>query len=159
MDNGFASLEDLEAAAAHGTEVFRPLKNQQQWLAEGKDPYQPKPSDKPAVAAWRVRMGTTAAPALYRLRASTAEWVNAGCRNRGLNQFRVRGLRKVLACVLWQVLAHNLLRAAARPCPQEAAAKPAAGGGQGEGAPQGVRRGGEGRADRTRGPNTTPLQS
>jgi hypothetical protein len=37
----------------------------------------------------------------------------------------------VLACVRWRVLAHNLLRAAARQHPQEAAAKPAAGGGQG----------------------------
>jgi hypothetical protein len=35
---------------------------------------------------------------VYRLRASTAEWVNAGCRNRGLYQLRVRGLAKVRCC-------------------------------------------------------------
>ena len=46
------------------------------------------------------------------MRASTAEWVNAGCRNRGLYQLRVRGLPKVRACALWQALAHNLTRMA-----------------------------------------------
>jgi hypothetical protein len=38
--------------------------------------------------------------------------VNAIARNRGLQQFRVRGRPKVLAVVLWYVLAHNLMRAA-----------------------------------------------
>jgi hypothetical protein len=32
-------------------------------------------------------------------------------RNRGLQQFRVRGRPKVRAVVLWYVLAHNLMRA------------------------------------------------
>jgi hypothetical protein len=34
-------------------------------------------------------------------------------RNRGLQQFRVRGRPKVRAVVLWYVLAHNLMRAVA----------------------------------------------
>ena len=37
--------------------------------------------------------------------------VNALARNRGLYQVRVRGRPKVLAVVLWYVLAHNLMRA------------------------------------------------
>jgi IS5 family transposase len=49
---------------------------------------------------------------IYRERASTAECVNALARNRGLQRFVVRGLRKVKAVVLWYVLAHNLMRAA-----------------------------------------------
>ncbi len=110
VDSGFASKQDIAAAAAAGTEVYMPVKNEEKLLAEGKDPYQAKPGDAPAVAAWRQRMGTEAAKALYRVRCATAEWVNAGCRNRGLQQFRVRGVAKALACVLWQVLAHNLLR-------------------------------------------------
>ena len=108
---GFAKLDDLEAvAAAHGTLVYRPVKDEQKQLAAGQDPYAAKRGDGPAVAAWRQRLGTAAAQTIYRQRCSTAEWVNAGVRNRGLYQFRVRGLAKVLAHVVWQALAHNLLR-------------------------------------------------
>jgi hypothetical protein len=56
-------------------------------------------------------MGTAAGQALYKLRAQTAEWANAGARNRGLYQVRVRGLQKVLAVTLLHALVHNLLRA------------------------------------------------
>jgi hypothetical protein len=68
--------------------------------------------DSPSVAAWRQRMGSDEAKEIYKERASTAECVNAIARNRGLQQFRVRGLRKVRAVLLWYVLAHNLIRAA-----------------------------------------------
>lgn len=47
---------------------------------------------------------------LYRWRPSIAEFPNADCRNRNLRQFRVRGLAKVKAVVLWHVLAFNFLR-------------------------------------------------
>jgi transposase len=113
VDSGFASHTDIETAAANGTEVYMPIKNEAKKLAAGENPYQPLPEDSPAVAAWRARMGTADGQALYRLRASTAEWVNAGCRNRGLYQVRVRGLEKVRCCALWQALAHNVLRATA----------------------------------------------
>lgn len=63
------------------------------------------------MAEWRQRMGTAAAKEIYKLRASTAECVNANARNRGLQQFRVRGVVKVRAVLLWYVLAHNLMRA------------------------------------------------
>ena len=66
--------------------------------------------DGPGVAAWRERMGTDAAKAIYRLRAATAEWTNALARNRGLQQFRVRGLERVRSVLLWFALAHNLAR-------------------------------------------------
>jgi len=55
-------------------------------------------------------MGTDAAKTLYKLRAATAECINAIARNRGLQQFRVRGLDKARAVVLWFALAHNLMR-------------------------------------------------
>ena len=57
-------------------------------------------------------MATDEAKEIYKDRASTAECVNAIARNRGLQQFRVRGLRKVRVVLLWYVLAHNLIRAA-----------------------------------------------
>ena len=56
-------------------------------------------------------MATDEAKAIYRQRASTAECVNALARNRGLQRFLVRGLRKVKAVVLLYALAHNLMRA------------------------------------------------
>ena len=58
-------------------------------------------------------MATDEAKAIYRERAATAECVNALARNRGLQRFLVRGLRKVKAVVLWYVLAHNLMRTVA----------------------------------------------
>ncbi len=61
------------------------------------------------VAAWRERMGTDEAKEKYRRRCKT-EWPNAVCRNRGLQQFPVRGLEEVKSVVLWRVLLHNLLR-------------------------------------------------
>jgi hypothetical protein len=113
VDYGFARLGDIDRLAAdHGAAVYMPLKAAAKWLARGDDPYLPRPKDSPAVVAWRARMGTAAAAEVYKRRASTAEWVNAGCRNRGLYQLRVRGLTKVRACALWQALAHNLTRTA-----------------------------------------------
>jgi len=78
-----------------------------------RDPHAPRPGDPPAVAAWRARMGTPEAQAIYKERAATAECVNAQARNRGLRQFLVRGLPKVRAIALWYALAHNLMRAVA----------------------------------------------
>ena len=76
---------------------------------KGQDPYAPKRGDTPQVAAWRQRMGTAEAQAKYKQRSKT-EWPNAECRNRGLQQFLVRGLEKVRSIVLWYVLTHNLFR-------------------------------------------------
>jgi len=111
VDGGFTTLDDIEKAESDGVQVLGPIKNEAAKKAQAQDPYQPRPKDGPGVAAWRQRMGTAAAQSTYRLRASTAEWVNAQVRNRGLYQVRVRGRQKVLAVVLWHALAHNLLRA------------------------------------------------
>ena len=74
------------------------------------DPYAPKPKDSEAGAQWRQRIGTAEAKCLYKDRAATAECVNALARNRGLNQFRVRGTAKGRCILLFHALAHNLLR-------------------------------------------------
>jgi IS5 family transposase len=68
--------------------------------------------DDAVLAAWRARMQTDAAQAIYRERAATSECVNALARQRGLRQFLVRGLAKVRTVLLWFALAHNLLHAA-----------------------------------------------
>jgi transposase len=110
VDGGFATVDAIDDAEQNGTKVYAPLKEEEKQLDEGKDPYTRKKSDTDATAQWRTRMGTAEAKTIYKERASTAEWVNAGARNRGLYGVRVRGQKKVLAVVLWYALAHNYAR-------------------------------------------------
>jgi transposase len=111
-DGGFATLDDIQALhAEHGVTVYAPVKDEAKKRDAGMDPFARRPGDPEGVAAWRERMGTEAAKTIYKQRAATAEWANAGMRNRGLHQFRVRGLAKIKAAVLWYALAHNLLQA------------------------------------------------
>jgi hypothetical protein len=107
VDGGFVKKEDIEAVSPQTT-VYAPVPQPKD---ADRDPHEPCANDGPAVAAWRARMGTVEAKAIYRQR-SQHECVNAIARNRGLQQFRVRGLAKAKAVVLWYVLAHNLIRAA-----------------------------------------------
>lgn len=60
--------------------------------------------------AFRQRMAMEDAKATLRRRPSIAEFPNADCRNRGLYQFRVRGLTKVRAVALWHAITFNFLR-------------------------------------------------
>ena len=62
------------------------------------------------MAAFRKRMGTPEAKTIYKARPSVDEFPNADCRNRGLTQFRVRGLVKVKAQAAWHFLAFNFMR-------------------------------------------------
>jgi transposase len=112
VDGGFAKKDDItQVSAPQGTTtVYAPVQASKD---PGRDPHTPREDDSPAVAEWRQRMATDEAKEIYKERASTAECVNAIARNRGLYQVRVRGSPKVLAVVLWYVLAHNLLRTVA----------------------------------------------
>lgn len=109
VDGGFATLEAIEEATARGCTVYAPLKDEKKQLAAGKDPYARKRGDSEAVAEWRIRMGTAAAKLIYGLRCQTAEWVNAQCRNRGLQQMPVRGRGKCQIIGLLYAITHNLL--------------------------------------------------
>jgi transposase len=108
VDAGFSSREDTTRVEQRGVKVYSPLKKEAELLAQGDDPYARRRGDTDEYAAFRQRMGTPEAKAIYRERCSTAEFPNAGCRNRGLHQFLVRGLKKTRAVALWHVLAHNL---------------------------------------------------
>jgi hypothetical protein len=110
VDGGFVTVEAIDQAERSGTAVYAPPKEEQKQRETGRDPYARKASDTEATAAWRARMGTESAKAIYKERASTAEWVNAQARNRGLYAVRVRGLQKVLVVALWYALAHNFTR-------------------------------------------------
>lgn len=109
-DGGFSSKHDIEELQSHGTTVYTPIRDEENKRAKGQDPFAPMPGDSPIIAAWRQRMGTEAAQTIYKLRPSLAEFPNAVFRNRGLRQFLVRGLHKVKAVTLWQVLAFNFTR-------------------------------------------------
>ncbi len=106
VDGGYVSLAGIVQAAGMGTTIFAPVPEPK--LAD-RDPHAPLPHDDPAVAAWRVRMGTEAAKAIYAERPSLAECTNAQARNRGLTKLVVRGTEKVGAVALWYALAHNLM--------------------------------------------------
>jgi transposase len=110
VDGGFVKKEDIEKVQQGGTTVYAPVQKSKD---PERDAHTPRPDDTPAVAQWRQRMATEEAKTIYRQRAATAECVNALARNRGLQRFLVRGLRKVKAVVLWYALAHNLMRAVA----------------------------------------------
>ena len=88
-------------------EVYAPVVKPKK---EGIDRYEPKATDSEEVAEWRQRMGTPEAKEIYKERAATAECVNAQARNRGLQQFTVRGLKKVKAIATWFAIAHNMAR-------------------------------------------------
>lgn len=108
VDGGFNSREDTTWLEQRGIRVYSPIKNAEKIEAEGGDPYARKRGDSDEYYAFRQRMATDEAKQIYKERASTAEFPNAGCRNRGLQQFPVRGLKKVRIAAVWQALAHNL---------------------------------------------------
>lgn len=104
-DGGFAKLADITTLAQAGVAVYVPVPAPRD---PERDRHAPHPDDTPAVAAWRNRMGSDEAKAVYKERAQTAECANAQARNRGMTQFLVRGIEKVKASVLWYALAHNM---------------------------------------------------
>lgn len=102
-DGGYTSKEDIEALHARGIELFSPVPK-----CKG-DPAAPKRGDKAGTIAWRRRMASDEAMALYRRRFAT-ERPHAHMRNHGLRQVLVRGKEKVRAIVLWHVHAFNFLQ-------------------------------------------------
>ena len=96
-DGGFVKLSEITRLEAAGITLYLPVMEQEQKLAKGIDPFAPMKGDTEEIARWRKRMGTPEAKTIYQQRASSAELANAGCRNRGLGQFLVRGLEKVKA--------------------------------------------------------------
>jgi transposase len=107
VDGGYVKASQIETADEKGVTTYAPVK-----AKKGQPPdFSPKPTDSTAVAAWRERMGTDEAKAIYKERCETAELVNAVVKERyGLTQFPVRGLNKVLSVGLWMALTYNVLR-------------------------------------------------
>ena len=99
---------EITAATDREVTVYTPPMKR---ASHTRTPDQPSPGDSAAVKAWRARMATDEAKAIYKQRASTAEWINAGLRtHRSLARLLVRGLTKVHTWVLWVALAHSMMR-------------------------------------------------
>lgn len=106
VDGGFVDLKDIETLERKGVKVYAPPKDNRDIEVSYK-----RGAGSKEVAAWRERMNTGEARAIYKERAATAECVNALMKGRyGLDRFMVRGLPKVLCVTLLMVLTHNLLR-------------------------------------------------
>jgi len=109
VDGGYNAHEAIEHATANGTTCYAPLPKPRK--GDTRDPHAPRADDSAAIAAWRSRMGTDEAKAIYRQRAATAETVNADAKtHRGLSAFAVRGHPKVQASASLFVLTYNILR-------------------------------------------------
>jgi transposase len=110
-DGGFAKLADIDhLETEHECRVYMPVHDEEKKLKAGEDPYARTKSDTDATANWRARMGTDAAKTIYKLRAQSAEWVNANCRNHQLWQLPVRGRVRCRAIALLHALTHNLMQ-------------------------------------------------
>jgi transposase len=107
VDGGFVAHDAIDAATDRGVCVVAPVPCR----PGTRDPVPVQPTDSPAVVAWRTRMQTDAAKEVYRQRGAIAERINADVRtHRTLGRVLVRGQAKVLSCVLWVALAHNLVK-------------------------------------------------
>ena len=107
-DGGFVSTAGILGVAARGVPLYAPVSAGKHAPGSGGGPMDP------AVAAWRARMATDEAKTLYRLRAATAERVNADTKgHRALRTVPVRGMPKVHTWALWVALAVNVMRAMA----------------------------------------------
>jgi transposase len=105
-DTGFDSHADIDKLHKARIMLFCPLRKPRK---NGLDPAVPRRGDKPGVVAWRQRMATPEAQAIYRKRFAT-ERPHAHMRNHGLRQLCVRGIEKVKAIALWHVHAFNFLQ-------------------------------------------------
>lgn len=109
IDGGFNALDGIDAAEQRGVTIYAPVAAPRDPRV---DPHARKHDDSDATAAWRARMATDEAKAIYKDRAATAETTNADLRcQRGIDRLLVRGTSKVTSVLLWGALAYNLLRA------------------------------------------------
>lgn len=107
-DGGFVKKEAIDEAAARGVCVYAPVPTSR---VSGINPHKRKKGDSLAIADWRERMDMEPSKEIYKLRAATAETVNADLRCwRGLDRLNIRGLTKVGCATLWAALTYNILR-------------------------------------------------
>lgn len=110
VDGGFSANDDITTVEQSGSQVVAPMTHEDRILKQGGDPHERRPRDSDEMAAFRERMKSPEYKSLLKERPSIAEFPNAECRNRGLHQFRVRGLQKVRTSSLWYAITFNFMR-------------------------------------------------
>lgn len=110
VDSAFATKDDVKTVEQSGTEVFSTVHGEESMKKRGTDPFARQRSDSQHYAAFRKRMASLDAQAIYKQRPSIAEFPNAVCRNRGCRLLRIRGLEKVKSVALLYASTFNLLR-------------------------------------------------
>lgn len=110
VDSGFNTKQEITLVEQRGTQVLAPIHGEESLRQKGKDPHARQRGDTDEMFAFRQRMASEKAKEQYKQRPSIAEFPNAECRNRGLQQFRVRGLEKVRAVALWHAITFNFMR-------------------------------------------------
>lgn len=108
-DGGYSKKEDIEKIATeHRCLTYAPVPKRKQAKVKR---IRKSRMDSALVVEWKTRMETDEAKAIYKIRAQT-ECVHAQARNRGLQQFPVRGEKKALAVALLHALAQNIMQTA-----------------------------------------------
>jgi transposase len=110
VDSAYATKESVTSVELRGTKVVSTVPRSDQLQRNGKDPHERQTGDTDQYEAFRKRMADPHYKELYKSRPSIAEFPNADCRNRNLQQFKVRGLSKVKAVALWHAIAFNFRR-------------------------------------------------
>lgn len=110
VDSAYATKEGVTEVEKAGSKVVSTVPRTEQLAQHGKDAHERQKGDTDQYANFRARMQDEEYQRMYKLRPSIAEFPNAVCRNRGLQQFNVRGMVKAKAVVLLHVLAYNLTR-------------------------------------------------
>ncbi len=110
VDGGFSTNDDITTVEQRGSRVAAPMTHEDRILKRGGDPHARRARDTDEMFAFRQRMTTNESKTILKQRPSIAEFPNAECRNRGLHQFRVRGLDKVRTVTLWHAITFNFMR-------------------------------------------------
>jgi len=106
-DGGCVTLVGIDKLAERGIDVIAPIREPRSSKKKATDV---RSTDSEAVAAWRKRMDTEQAKAIYKQRGATAELVNAHARRYGLQQFLVRGVQKARSVMLLLAITHDMRR-------------------------------------------------
>lgn len=107
QDAGFNNLKELEKIGKQykNCKIYMPILENQ----KNKDDPEARLTTDDFCNEWKKRMETQEASEIYKERCSTAEYVNAEARNRGLKQFLIRGVSKVKAVALLYAITQNMI--------------------------------------------------
>ena len=110
LDGGFSTIEDITAVEERGRRVAVPMTHEDRITQRGGAPHARRVHDTEARFAFRQRLTTDDSKTIWKQRPSIAEFPIAAGRNRGLHQFRVRGLGQVRTATLWSAITFHFRR-------------------------------------------------